>query len=355
MQNWRKRDPAAMIKINKNGVSNYGAGVHVSIHVSNVANTMKLNSLNWSSMFVVTLFFLTSSLNPVFASELYFIDAHSQLDQMVDDPELVIQRMDESGVYRTILAARSKRQPDEIADFADQYPQRIVPAVRTKSGAYNTDNPKYYKKMNKQLRDGRFKAIAEILLYHSQKGEKAPEVMVYPDDPRVEFALHTAIEHNWPFVIHIEFASLQGKQRQKFMQGMKTLLAENPQHAIVLNHLGQLRAGELAPLLKEYQNLHVLTAHVNPAIITHSNQPWTNMFDGRTLSSEWRDLVIQYPKQFVFALDNVWERHWREFYPEQMAYWKSALADLPGEVAHAVAHGNAERLWQLTPKPETKD
>jgi predicted TIM-barrel fold metal-dependent hydrolase len=317
--------------------------------------SMKINHLIGCQCFLAVLVFLMPGLNPAFASELYFIDAHSQLDHTVDDPDLVIQRMDENNVYRTILAARAKRQPDEIADFADRYPQQIVPAVRTKSGAYNTDNPKYYKKMNNQLRDGRFKAMAEILLYHAQKGDKAPEVMVYPDDPRVEFALNAAIDHNWPFVIHIEFASLQGKQRQQFMQGMKTLLTENPQHPIVLNHLGQLSASELAPLLEQYPNLHVLTAHANPAIIANSNQPWTNMFDGKTLSAEWRELVIRQPQQFVFALDNVWERHWREFYPDQMAYWKSALANLPDEVAHAVAHGNAERLWQLTPKPQTKD
>jgi predicted TIM-barrel fold metal-dependent hydrolase len=285
------------------------------------------------------------------AAELYFIDAHSQLDHMIDDPGLVIQRMDEHDVYRTILSARSGREPDEIADLAERYPQRIVPAVRTKSGAYISDNPKYYRKMEKQLRDGRFKAIAEILLYHAQKGDKAPEVMVYPDDPRVEFAQKAALEKSWPFVIHIEFASLQGRQRQQFMQGMKQLLENNPQQIIVLNHLGQLQAKELGPLLKEYQNLHVLTAHANPAIISESNQPWSNMFKGRTLSAEWKSLVLQHPGQFVFALDNVWDRHWQEFYPDQMAYWKSALADLPEEVAHALAHGNAERLWHLAPKP----
>lgn len=316
---------------------------------------MKTKSLNWFLAFLTALFYLISSLTAAAASELYFIDAHSQLDQTMGDSDLVVQRMDENNVYCTILAARSKRQPEDIADFADRYPLRIVPAVRTKSGAYNNDNPKYYKKINKQLRDGRFKAMAEILLYHAQKGDKAPEVKVYPDDPRVEFALKAAIEHNWPFVIHIEFASLQGKQRKQFMQGMKKLLMDNPNHAIVLNHLGQLSASELAPILQQYPNLHVLTAHANPVIIQDSNQPWSNMFDGKRLSSEWRKLVIQHPNQFVFALDNVWSRHWQEFYPEQMTYWKSALANLPDEVAHAVAHGNAERLWHLAPKTVNKN
>lgn len=310
---------------------------------------MKTHSYIKTLLLLAVLLLSTSSLNLAFASELYFIDAHSQLDHTIANPELLIEQMDEHGVYRTILAARSRRQPNEIADFADQYPQRIVPAVRTKSGAYIKDNSKYYRKMKKQLRDGRFKAMAEILLYHAQKGDMAPEVIVFPNDPRVKFAYSAAVEKNWPFVIHIEFASLQGERRQQFMQGMKKLLEDNPKQAIALNHLGQLSASELAPLLMQYQNLHVLTAHANPAIIEHSNQPWINMFEGMTLSPEWKELVIQYPKQFVFALDNVWERHWREFYPKQMDYWKSAMDDLPDEVAHAVAHGNAERLWHLAP------
>lgn len=313
-------------------------------------STRRNNLLSLFGLLVVMCFF--SGLKPVLAAELYFIDAHSQLDHKIDDPGLVIRCMDEHNVYRTILSARSGREPVEIAVLAERYPQRIVPAVRTKSGAYIADNPKYYRKMEQQLRDARFRAISEILLYHAQKGDKAPEVTVYPDDPRVEFARKAALEKNWPFVIHIEFASLHGKQRQLFMQGMKQLLENNPQQVIVLNHLGQLQAKELAPLLSEYQNLHVLTAHANPAIIAESNQPWINMFTGRTLSTEWKRLVLQHPRQFVFALDNVWDRHWQEFYPEQMAYWKSALADLPEEVAHALAHGNAERLWHLAPRPE---
>jgi hypothetical protein len=72
--------------------------------------------------------------------------------------------------------------------------RRIVPATRIKSGTYINNDPKYYKKMNKQLRDGRFKTMAEVLLSHAQKDDKAPEVIVSPNDPRVEFALTIAIK-----------------------------------------------------------------------------------------------------------------------------------------------------------------
>ena len=65
-----------------------------------------------------------------------------------------------------------------------------------------------------------YHAIAEVLLYHAKKGAKAPEVIVYPDDKRVHAALNYAIENNWPFVVHIEFASLHGEMRKKFMRGL---------------------------------------------------------------------------------------------------------------------------------------
>jgi hypothetical protein len=258
--------------------------------------------------------------------------------------------MDDAGVYRTILAARSGRKPEDIADFAEEHVERIVPAVRTKSRAYNNNSQKYYKKMRKQLSSGRFGAMAEILLYHAQKGNKAPEVIVYPNDKRVLFALEESITKGWPFVIHIEFQSLSKSKRQRFMEEMEGMLKAYPEHQFALNHMGQLKASEVNRLLKTYKNLYFLTAHTNPIIIRHSKQPWTNVFEGGRLATVWKELILQYPDRFIFALDNVWDRHWKEFYPDQIKHWRAALIDLPPHVAHALAHENAERLWKIPPK-----
>lgn len=283
----------------------------------------------------------------VSASEIYFIDAHSQVDHDVTDLGLIIQRMNEAGVARTILAARSGRRPAEISDFAEKSGGRIVPAVRTKSDAYNRGNPKYYDEVRQQVASRRFNAMAEILLYHARKGNKAPEVSVDPADERVKFALQRAIEQGWPFAIHIEFESLDATARRRFMAGMEKLLATYPNHPFALNHLGQLDAAEVARLIEAHKNIHFLTAHANPAITRLSREPWRTMFDGDRLTPEWKELITRHPDRFVFALDNVWERHWRELYLAQMAYWRKAVVELPPAVAHAFAHGNAERLWKL--------
>ena len=107
---------------------------------------------------------------------------------------------------------------------------------------------------------------------------------------------------------------------------------------------------EVRRLIKNHKNIYFLTAHTNPFIIRHSNQPWVNIFKGETLAPDWKELLSQYPGTFIFALDNVWDRHWKEFYLDQIKYWRKAMADLPPDIAHAVAHGNAERLWGIRPK-----
>lgn len=287
------------------------------------------------------------AVQPGLAHQLYFVDAHSQVDEDVSDLGLIIRRMDAAGVYRTILAARSGRKPGEVADFATQHPQRIVPSVRTKSGAFDK-NPAHWKKyVQAQVNSGRFRAMAEMLLYHAQKGNKAPEVRAYPEDDRVKFALAAAAQHNWPFVVHIEFASLSQPERERFMNGFEALLREHPTFPILLNHMGQLQPPEAARLLKTHANFHLLTAHTTPVIARESREPWTRMFERDHLIPAWKELILTHPDRFVFALDNVWYRHWDAFYLEQVKQWRQALAELPPDVAHAVAHGNAERLWHL--------
>jgi hypothetical protein len=302
---------------------------------------------------VLCLALLLTGLASCPASELYFVDAHSQVDREVDDLGLILRDMDRNGVYRTILAARSDRTPDEVAAFAGDSGGRIVPAIRTKSGAYAANRRGYYDKLDEQDASGQFTAMAEILLYHAQKGDKAEEVDVLASDPRVQYALGIARREGWPFVIHIEFASLHGRHRRQHMQAMEEMLEKFPGQPFCLNHMGQLSLDEVTRLIHDHPNLYFLTAHTNPYIIQRSQEPWTNIFRGRELEPRWKALIVSHPRRFVFALDNVWARHWRDYYDQQMDYWRRAVAGLPEPAASLLAHGNAERLWGLAPRPDT--
>ncbi|MBT3435717.1 MAG: hypothetical protein HN435_17615 [Nitrospinaceae bacterium] len=45
------------------------------------------------------------------------------------------------------------------------------------------------------------------------------------------------------------------------------------------------------------------------------------------------------------------DKHWRKNkYRRAVRYFTKALKELPTRAAHAIAHGNAERLWKLMPK-----
>lgn len=296
---------------------------------------------------VVTVAFAVLLCPAAWAGGLPFIDAHSQMAKGLD-PEKIIPLMDEAGVRVTLLSARNDRRPTDVLALAEKYPDRIVPMVRTKGKPFNTNTPDYYSFMEKQLGNPAFKGMAEVLLYHAQKGNKAPEIAVYPDEPQAAFAFDASLERGWPIIAHIEFASARGK-RAEFMKRLKTLLAANPDHPVLLIHMGQLDADDVGMLLAKYRNLHFMTSHSNPLALKEGRQPWTNMFKGKQLAPRWRELILEYPDRFVLAFDNVWPNHWGEFYLKQAKLWRKNLEALPPDVGHAVAHGNAERLWNLPP------
>ena len=296
---------------------------------------------------IITLFVALLQVAQAEGDELYFVDAHSQVDHQVVPLKKIISIMKQGGVRHMILSARGKLTGKEILAFASQYPDYIRPAVRTKGGPYEADSDIYYKALKAQVASRKYSAMAEVLLYHAKKGKKAPEVIIFPDDKRVKVALNYAIENGWPFVVHIEFTSLQGEKRKKFMRVFKQMLDQHPEHPFILTHLGQLSKEGCLRLIENHKNVYFHTGWTNPVAVESSNQPWTSIFEGDRLAPEWKNLFVQYPNRFIFALDNVFTEHWGDFYRKQMNYWKSGLAELPTDVSHLIAHGNAERLWGI--------
>ena len=288
----------------------------------------------------------------VAAEPIPVIDAHSQVDFNAD-MDRIVHAMDEAGVAVTLLAARSRADPEDVLALAARHPHRIIPAVRTKGGKYARNEPGYFGIVERQLALGGFRAMAEVLMWHAEKFNRngdsiAPPVIALPEDSRVQSALGVALKRGWPFVMHIEFGST-GSRRDEFMSKMESLVASHPQHPFALIHMGQLEAKNVSRLIEAHPNLVFLTAHTTPLSVRKSREPWSNLFLGSRLAPQWKTLVLQHPTRFVMAFDNVWEAHWGSFYLRQAALWRKALQDLPPQVAHAIAHRNAEHLWHLPP------
>ena len=264
---------------------------------------------------LIVFFALISWLNAN-ANELYFIDAHSQVDHNVVPINKVISLMDSADVSQTILSTRGNLKGKTLLGLSNENPGRIIPAVRTKGKPYDTASKKYYEILSKQITTKQYHAMAEVLLYHAKKGNRAPEVIVYPDDKRVQVVLNYAIEKGWPFIVHIEFASLYGEKRKKFMRAFKQMLNQHPEQPFILTHMGQLSRNRCLRLIKSHKNVYFQTGWTNPVAVESSNQPWTNVFEGNHLAPEWKVLFIQYPQRFIFALDNIFTEHWSDFFIE---------------------------------------
>lgn len=291
------------------------------------------------------------------AVDLPIIDAHSQVPFGHEKLDKVIRLMDQGGVARTILSSKGPLTAKQLVSFASRYPGRIIPAVRTKHRFYRENDERFDKFLEKQVNMPQFGAMAEVLMYHAQKGlrrVRAPQVIVYPDDERVRVALKYAMQKKWPFVVHIEFRRA-GPLRDEFMEKFEALLIRYRKHPFVLMHMGQLDHADVRKLIEAHENISFITAHstsieASPiAVVKESEDPRTNMFDGDHLSAGWRQLMIEYPGRFILGFDNVWPEHWSQYYLEQIKLWRGAIKELPPEVAHVFTHGNAERMWHLSP------
>lgn len=317
--------------------------------------------------------------------DLYFVDAHSQVGKFYDtqtDNEMtadqiraiIFQKMQSVNVARIILYPRAGQSHRNILDISNQTfgTTKIYPAIAVKGN--------YYSFLQKRVDSGKFRALGEVLLYHAEKSSiSAPQVRRYPSDPRVQAIYKVAKEKEWPFIIHIEDAKMAADdtETQKMMyqelcrvglkfagyetHSMSEQLCRNlhqneldmTDHPVVFIHMAQLAPDRVEWIINHNDNVYFMTSHSDQLSNESSDQPWIDMVitsNGNSrLSEPWVALIKKHPERFIFGLDNVTKSHWTDGYVGVVQRWKDALDQLPDSVAHAVAHGNAERLWGLTP------
>lgn len=315
----------------------------------------------FNSRFLVFLTAITLLLNSncAKAGDIPMIDAHSQAER---DTELsdIIPLMNKAGVSRTLLSARRGLKYRDLNKFIKEHPKRLTFSVRTKGRKFarGGDMDRFKKRINKQLKLSQVGAISEILIYHAEKGDRAPEIYSAFESPQVKIVIDAAIKKNWPLIIHIEFGAIGSggdgiPGRKKLMANLKVFLEKYKDHPMALTHMGQLESKDARSLIEAHKNIHFITSHANPIIIEKSRQPWIDMFhhSRKRLADDWRALVIKYPERFILGFDNVWADHWGDFYLDQAKLWRAALEELPKKVAHMVAHQNAKRLWRLPKLP----
>ncbi len=276
------------------------------------------------------------------------IDVHSQVDQRTDLSSIV-PMLDHAGVSVALISTRFKQPSSDILSLAKQHPDRIIPTAKSKTRPFMKNHSSWRKFLNTELQRHSYRAMAEIIMWHAAKrGVGAGQAVIEPDDVRVAAMVEAARTNKWPYVVHVEFAAM-GWDKRDYMAKLEKLFEKNRDIQFGMIHMGQLEAPEVARLLPIHSNLFFITSHANPISKRHSGSPWSEMFSGDEFTSKWRKLLLQYPDRFVLAFDNVFAFHWEDAFLPQVELWRKALAKIPNDIAHAIAHKNAERLWRLEP------
>ncbi len=105
-------------------------------------------------------------------SDIPIIDAHSPVDTDTDI-EKVVPLIYRSGIAVTILSTRFERSSQDVVDYAKKHPERIIPAFKTKTRAFMKTESGDKKIVQQEDDNFKFNTMAEVILCHAQKGNKA--------------------------------------------------------------------------------------------------------------------------------------------------------------------------------------
>jgi predicted TIM-barrel fold metal-dependent hydrolase len=308
--------------------------------------------------FLVALLFGASVLTPVViaaSNNIPIFDAHNQVDEGLTADE-VISLMDAAGVQRTFFASRNASQDALVLEAAERYPNRILPLIRSKGDSrFEASITLFKEQLDRAGKDGHYFGLAELLVYHAIKPalHMMRERKIFLNDQKVALAVDLSERKKWPLILHIEMAAA-GDLRQRYMDQLEKFLNDHPNLPVLMIHMAQLDAPDVERLIQSHANIYFMTSTVKfltsdsvGEISTGGGQPWTTMFRDGALLDSWRELFIRYPDRFVYASDNVILKNWRRKYRKMMHIWQRTFQELAPEVAHKVAHQNAERLWHL--------
>lgn len=308
----------------------------------------------WAGAMLVPLLALAS---PVVADEppIPLIDAHNQYDGTFR-LEDILRFMDSYGIGRMILAPAAKADDRALVEFGAQHADRLTVAVRTKDRRLiRNANPQG---IVAEVQKGGYGAFEELLLWHGDKSDRkgvaesqvsGGEITLDIDGPAVRVLVDIARRQNWPMIPHIEFAAA-GAKSAELMTQFEALLAANRDVPFGLIHLGQLDEPKARRLIELHPNVFFLVSQATDPRTASIGM--TTIFNAQgVLKRDWQALIVAHPDRFVLSFDAFSGRMWPEQMARETAIWRAALTKLPPEIAHAVGHGNAERLWRLPPTP----
>lgn len=296
-----------------------------------------------------------------------------------------LRRMDQSGIHRIIIMPTPQVGGANVYDleyhsFAKSaYPDRVL--LGGGGGSLNvmlqntapdevTDKVRiaFRARAEQIVADGAV-VFGEISLHHlslanSPGGSRHPYEWVSPDHPLLLLLADIAAENNIAIDVHLDLVPQDMKlpNRRVFnptnpallkenMAAFNRLLAHNRDARFVWAHAGTDPLGTRNPriqrqLLSRNSNLYMsLRLQVGKG----SRKPVSALDADGKLKPQWRALLLEFPDRFVIGTDfkHTQGSNLRGSREESLQNYRAVLTQVPPQLAEAIAHGNAEKIYRL--------
>ena len=293
-----------------------------------------------------------------------YVDIESSCDSRQFDMDSFAAQMDSLGIGMVAMSADIKKGPfgqgvryDDLSQrLQARYPSHFIPVGNGGQGPSLLEAPdEFLAAQEAAIAQRKILLLGEYEFRHypsprqARRGAEESEerdVHVPIDGPTGHRLFALSEKTGMAFQIHYEI-------EDALLPALERMLAQYPKARVIWCHLAQVRYLERAPqygpayvegLIKRFPHLYWDTAFGGPKSVYPVNGQRHARIWGSSgsIAPEWRDLLAAYPRRFVSALDLGGDRMDRlERYDQGL---RNFLAQLPREVQHQVAYGNA---WEL--------
>jgi predicted TIM-barrel fold metal-dependent hydrolase len=293
------------------------------------------------------------------SGELPYIDIESSCNSTKVDIDSIAKNMDRLNIGLMVLSAdigkkqfeRGVRFDNLSASLLANYPDRFIP-VGNGGQPPSLTSDDFLDAQEAAARKKQIMLLGEFEFRHYpsprqvKRGDTDRDVRIPIDGPTGHRVFSLSERTGMAFQIHYEI-------EDELLTPLEKMLEQYPKAKVIWCHLAQIRYIERASrytpayvdaLIKRFPNLYFDTAFGDAAsVYPPSNQRHARVWTAfGSLKSEWRDLIVAYPKRFLSALDLGQDRI--ERIAEYDQKHRDFLKHLPTDTQHQVAYRSA---WSL--------
>jgi predicted TIM-barrel fold metal-dependent hydrolase len=298
------------------------------------------------------------------------IDAHSQVGILITDEE-VSKEINNNDVYLTLLSMRGKHEnaTKRYKSIQKQTQGKVRYLISTKLKGFArkkrdaNEAIKGIKELKRQAVNSKINYVGfgEIIVQHAPHDHeklKYEGINLNLKSYRIKKAIDIILEDDSPIILHVELNDYE-EDSKKILNQLVEIGNKHPNKNFLLMHMAQIEIEEAKLILKNTNNVHFITSHSDPYRAKNEKRKrlgtaqtgWITLFNKKdNLKKKWKNLMNENPHRFVFALDNVFDHHWKKKYKERIYFWRKALASLNKDTALLVACGNANNYFKLEVK-----